>query len=410
MALQQHLDTLAVDAEAFHAAADKAAVARRAFFIRAKEAHPDKGGDEATFQEAHAAFTALCAYATEASSPLSSMGTCLDALSSVGVGGRAPPYSVFEEANPTSAPGYVVERARSGRGTCKGCAAPIDANAIRCGSLDAATGTYTRFFHLLCWKVPGVVQRAVDDATAPMDVKRALAGVDGVCLTGFTTLDDGERAQVAAHVGDRGAWTKARRVATATTTTAAAETAGGASSALSTSVKFAFPVVGADGVADALHCHTAVATGVFPQLDGTSCGFSRGRDTLKTAIEAFGGRVTSALSKKTTLLVVGAAPGASKVDAAANNPNCQLVDLDGLCQIMRGAPVADVPPPAIASFSRGFGGNAKSKAGPSGAPPPAVVGKRVLREEDEEGGVKRTRVTVEVTTQAGGDVSVRVQA
>ena len=409
MALQQHLATLAIDAEAFHAAADKAAVARRAFFVRAKEAHPDKGGDEAAFQEAHAAFTALCAYATEASA----MSTCLDALSSVGVGGRAPPYSVFEEANPTSAPGYVVERARSGRGTCKGCAAPIDANAIRCGSLDAATGTYTRFFHLLCWKVPGVVQRAVDDATAPMDVKRALAGVDGVCLTGFTTLDDGERAQVAAHVGDRGAWTKARRVATATTTTAATETAVGASSALSTSVKFAFPVVGAGGVADALHGHVAVATGVFPQLDGTSCGFKLGKNALKTAIEAFGGRVTSALSKKTTLLVVGTAPGASKVDAAANSPNCQLVDLDGLCQIMRGAPVADVPPPAIASFSRGFGGNAKSKAGPSGAPPPAVVGKRVLREDDEEedaDDAKRSKITISVAVEKGGAVSVRVQA
>jgi hypothetical protein len=51
-------------------------------------------------------------------------------------------------------------------------------------------------------------------------------------------------------------------------------------------------------------------------------------------------------------------------------------------------------------------------AGPSGTPPPHVMGKR-LREDDEEGDAddaKRSKISVRVAVQAGGAVSVRVQA
>ncbi len=54
--------------------------------------------------------------------------------------------------------------------------------------------------------------------------------------------------------------------------------------------------------------------GVTLVVSGTLEGFSR--DEAQAAIEARGGKATGSVSKKTTALVVGEAPGASKVTKA----------------------------------------------------------------------------------------------
>jgi hypothetical protein len=42
-------------------------------------------------------------------------------------------------------------------------------------------------------------------------------------------------------------------------------------------------------------------------------------------VEAFGGKVTGAVSGRTHILVVGKEPGMSKVSQAEGQPNCQLM-------------------------------------------------------------------------------------
>ena len=81
--------------------------------------------------------------------------------------------------------------------------------------------------------------------------------------------------------------------------------------------RFVVPVPGKNGAAssDSLKGQTVVLTGVFPEIGGGT-GLSLGKDRAKRLLESFGARVTSSVSGKTTLLVVGKAPGYSKVQRA----------------------------------------------------------------------------------------------
>ena len=74
------------------------------------------------------------------------------------------------------------------------------------------------------------------------------------------------------------------------------------------------PVPGKNGAAagDSLKGQTVVLTGVFPEIGG-GAGLNFGKDRAKRMLESFGARVTGSVSGKTTLLVVGKAPGYSKV-------------------------------------------------------------------------------------------------
>ena len=56
-------------------------------------------------------------------------------------------------------------------------------------------------------------------------------------------------------------------------------------------------------------CHVLVA--VCAEIGG-GVGLNMGKDGVKQMVEAFGGRVTSSISGKTTILLVGKEPGMSK--------------------------------------------------------------------------------------------------
>ena len=69
-------------------------------------------------------------------------------------------YEYYEEAAKEDVPGYKVELAKSGRSKCskKDCGGKIDKDSIRVGSLDKVAGSYGRWHHLECWRVPKKVQ------------------------------------------------------------------------------------------------------------------------------------------------------------------------------------------------------------------------------------------------------------
>jgi hypothetical protein len=101
-----------------------------------------------------------------------------------------------------------------------------------------------------------------------------------------------------------------------------------------------------------------VLTGLFPELGG-GAGLNLGKDRMTGLIESFGGRVTSAVSGATSCLVVGQAPGGSKVGKAAER-GLQTVSSAGLKLVAETAGMAlrDAPaPPPVEAFSQGYRGN-----------------------------------------------------
>ena len=67
-----------------------------------------------------------------------------------------------------------------------------------------------------------------------------------------------------------------------------------------------------------------VLTGLFPEVGGGS-GLNLGKDKVKKMVEAFGGKVTGAVSGRTHILVVGKDPGLGKYSQAQSQPNCQIM-------------------------------------------------------------------------------------
>ncbi|EEH51351.1 uncharacterized protein MICPUCDRAFT_43548 [Micromonas pusilla CCMP1545] len=105
---------------------------------------------------------------------------------------------------------------------------------------------------------------------------------------------------------------------------------------------------------------TIVLTGVFPELGG-GCGLNLGKDKARRLCEQFGGRVTTAVSGRTDLLLVGSEPGASKVAKARSTPGCMLMNIDQLReQLTAGNALPDKGTAAAAALTSGVVINAFS--------------------------------------------------
>jgi len=128
--------------------------------------------------------------------------------------------------------------------------------------------------------------------------------------------------------------------------------------------QFSIPIPGSDGPAGSLSGQTFVLTGVFPEIGG-GAGLELGKARTRKMIESFGGKVTSAVSGKTDVLVVGKDPGFSKVSKARNNPSTRLIGLHDLkVGIEQGSlEEAKGKPMLVRSFSKGY---AKRRGGPNG--------------------------------------------
>ena len=111
--------------------------------------------------------------------------------------------------------------------------------------------------------------------------------------------------------------------------------------------------------AGSLTGETVVLTGIFPELGG-GAGLNLGKDRAKALIESFGGKCTSAISGKTTMLLVGKEPGFSKVSQARGRGIriMELGDLTACLQSGGGLPAPEETPQlVIDNFSAGYRGN-----------------------------------------------------
>ena len=130
-----------------------------------------------------------------------------------------------------------------------------------------------------------------------------------------------------------------------------------------TQPKFIIPQPGVNGATPySLQGKSFVISGVFPEIGGKESKegkLNQGKTRVKTMIEAFGGRVVSAVSGKTDFLVVGKDPGASKVTKARFSPKCELIGLKDLADCLVIGDISSLtddskPKMQISSFSNGF--------------------------------------------------------
>ena len=242
----------------------------------------------------------------------------------------------------------------------------------------------------------GKNQVSVDVAS----VIAALEDMDNISMTGFSVLDDVAKNDVASHcldeqnhakvtktteavkdVGGKAAMVKAeqaqKKKVAADATAVAKSTSTTAVAVVDSKEKnmLILPKPGEGGIVAAqLASKTFVLTGVFPYLPG-GAGLSQGKDYAKQFIHSHGGRCVGSVSGKTDYVVVGNAPGHSKVSkAAASGGRTKLVYFNTLVEgimasDLEGRIAASPVDPAALSYSAGFRGNGLAYR----LPPPKIV-------------------------------------
>ena len=88
-------------------------------------------------------------------------------------------------------------------------AVKIPVNSVRVGSVDPVAGTYGRWSHAECWRVPGKVHHGLPNPALepdPVAFERALLAMNEVVFCGFEELSLEHRAIVVARVMDVSAW------------------------------------------------------------------------------------------------------------------------------------------------------------------------------------------------------------
>ena len=259
---------------------------------------------------------------------------------------------------------------------------------------------YGRWHHIECWRIPASIWLALPDADKCHDAKRfeaALVEMQQLAFCGFTDLSPEHKQEFVAHCMNKAHYAKANKNSKAyndgvdspepsRASTGSADTlvdagsmpdARGAvpmsasPSALALYVppaaaqlelaargdRFVLPRPGVNGAQHgALNNKTFVLTGIFPEVGG-GVGLNLGKDRVKAMIESFGGRVTSAISGVTNVVLVGAEPGAVSVKKARER-GIQMPDIQGLKLALEtaGASLAIAPPARITSYSKGYGG------------------------------------------------------
>lgn len=430
---------------------------KRAYFRKILVVHPDKGGDAAEFRDVNSSWElirklyedrAVGSFADAAAAPAQDKYDYDYAEKKTRGGGGGSgwasttprthmPWQYYYDAAAEEVPPYKVELAKSGRSKCNATKAArkcdvedplIGKGEIRIGSLDAQAGTYSRWVHLECWRVPSRIWLGLAQPEGGgggggslAECVAALSSMNEVQFTGFNDLSEHEQRRVASHAMNKANWARrqGRRAVTTTgrgvgTGAGASSSGGGSSSASSRSPTagysagsgghsayaaptsgtaqslvghrgptstamvappsagrgfYIIPRPGVNGAPrDFLKGKTVVMTGVFPEIGG-GAGLNLGKDRLRTMCESFGARVTSAISGKTDMLIVGKEPGASKVSKASSSAKCQLVSLADLTLSIQGQQQLETaPPPEIESFSAGYSGNSiLNKLGNGGA-------------------------------------------
>lgn len=418
--IAEHLKTIGIDpSTAFIECLnldDEFKVIKKAYFKKILVVHPDKGGTNEECQLVVTSFDILRmefekknipTFASSQTDQQTFSSTTSTEYDDIFKGFVPRSWEFYSEAAEERDPPYRVELAKSNRSSCvkctdkmkraekKGestpiCSAIIEKDAIRFGSMDPEAGTYTRWSHIDCWRVPMKIWKGVPDPDKCKDVNqfiRAISSMNEVLICGFNELSLENKLMVVAKVMNKENWareTKPKNVDPAKSTAAPSSSSYGKPSSYSSSApssshvtslvsvpasissnamtvaptRFVVPVPGRDGaIPNILQGKTIVLTGTFPELGGGE-GLNLGKDRCKQMCEAFGGKVTSAVSGKTNLLIVGKEPGMSKVSKARSQHGCQLLSIHDLKLCIEDKQsFTAIQPLVIKNFSAGYGGN-----------------------------------------------------
>lgn len=346
---------------------------KKAYFKKVLVSHPDKGGSADDFRDVQTAFELLRTMfekkkvASFQTAGDSSTGAFKDVKKDF-ERSEMPSWDYYYSAAEESVPTYRVEPAKSGRSACvqkgkaKKCDDPIiEKGEIRIGSMDSQSGTYTRWVHLECWRVPSKVWLGLPDldtCSDPNKFRDALLRMNEVLFCGFEELSESDQNLIVFYVMNKENWAKLIKRKSSTENTESSNSSNSSTSndvpgvnvstinsaqqqAKSSPAKqevvvrssanhFVVPVPGRNGaISNALAGKTVVLTGLFPELGG-GAGLNLGKDKAKRMIESFGGRVTGSVSGKTDILLVGKEPGFSKVSKARKLKQCNLMELKDL--------------------------------------------------------------------------------
>ncbi len=311
-----------------------------------------------------------------------------------------PSYDFYAAAEQEEVPTYMVEIARSSRGTCK-----AKGNAKRCpeddiimqgelrvGVLNKESGSYWNWTHIPCWRVASKIWKGLEHLgthetiadTNRDHVANALSSMNEILLTGFDELTDANKKAIVDHIMDSSNWAayrapKAKPIDLIKDENNNAKSSSSTNSGINGSAsssdivkaagtalvqakqRYIPPTPGVNGAeVNALAGKTIVMTGVFPEVGGGT-GLSLGKDKMKAILTSFGARVTSAISGQTDLLLTGTEPGASKVSQARTKHIPLITSHDLKLGLESGKVydqwVEDTPKLIIDSFSKGFSMN-----------------------------------------------------
>ena len=262
----------------------------------------------------------------------------------------------------------------------------IEKGTVRVGSLDDMSGSYGRFVHMTCWRVPQRVWEKLPDPPADEAIfLKAMLEMDAVIFKGFGDLEIDDQRAIVEHMMDKANWTRhdadgkcnlkrkpedaeapalegpakkakvksetkkepakkkkkkaAPKQGKAIAVVSAAADSAAIEIASPKKERFVIPRPGVgNAVADALVLDgkplTVVMTGLFPEIGG-GAGLSLGKDKTKAMLTSFGAKVTGSVSGKTDILLCGKEPGMSKVTKGRNSGKCTLMGLEGLCEGLR---------------------------------------------------------------------------
>jgi hypothetical protein len=223
---------------------------------------------------------------------------------------------------------------------------------------------------LNCWRVPSKIWLGVpnpEECDDPKMFEQALLSMNEVLISGVSELTPDSKQAFVEYVMNKENWAKLVKRKPqkkddgdeALTEVEKQEKKAKESAVVihgkhKPSVVFVIPVPGKNGaLANMLEGKTVVMTGTFPEVGG-GAALNLGKDKVKRMVEAFGGRVTSAVSGKTDILIVGKDPGFSKVNKSKQK-GIQLIALKDLKEAIEGGRLEDAPRPgAITNFSSGY--------------------------------------------------------
>ena len=193
-------------------------------------AHPDKGGDREVFEDIQNSFEVLRgmfanrevdSFAQAAASRKSTSRAFEFAESTRPK--STPSWEFYAAAAEEPVPIYRVEPAKSGRSGCsmagrgpntrcvRGAPFKIPKGELRVGSIDDQSGSYGRWVHLDCWRVPAKIHQGLPrlgspEAEDPAAFEAALLSMNEVLLSGVEELEPEIRQLLVRHVMDPTKW------------------------------------------------------------------------------------------------------------------------------------------------------------------------------------------------------------